>query len=62
MALENDLLKIERSFWTGGPEAYLDHCDDTCLVVFADHAGVMNKEDIAKMAEAGRWKDPTMTL
>jgi ketosteroid isomerase-like protein len=57
MALEQDLLAIDRNFWTGGPEAYLTHCDDQCLVVFSEMAKVMSKEDIAKTAEAGRWGD-----
>jgi len=57
MALEQDLLAIDRNFWTGGPEAYLTHCDNQCLVVFSEMAKVMSKEDIAKTAEAGRWGD-----
>lgn len=57
MSLQDDLLKIERSFWTGGPEAYEDHADAKCLVVFTGMAGVMSRDDIAKSAEKGRWKD-----
>jgi hypothetical protein len=57
MALQEELLRIEKNFWTGGPEAYRDHCNKTCLVVFSDTAGVMKREDIAKTAEIGRWED-----
>jgi hypothetical protein len=60
MSLEQDLLAIEKELWTGGPEAYRQHTDQQCLVVFAEMAGVMSREDIAKTAEKGRWKDVTM--
>jgi hypothetical protein len=53
MSLESDLLKIEDGFWTGGPEAYRQHADKQCLVAFAEMAGVMSNEDIAKSAETG---------
>ena len=61
MSLQQDLMTIERSFWTGGPEAYEDHTDEQCLVVFTDMAGVMSRDDIAKTAEKGRWKDVEFT-
>ncbi len=61
MSLEEDLLAIETKFWMGGPEAYLKHADDKCLVVFAEMAKTMSREEIAKMAEKGRWKDVKMT-
>jgi hypothetical protein len=61
MALEQDLLTIEKTLWTGGPEAYQAATDDQCLVVFADMAGVMSRDDIAKSAEKGRWTDPVLT-
>jgi hypothetical protein len=60
MSLEEDLLAIETELWTGGPEAYRRHTDKECLVVFAEMAGVMSKEDIAKTAEKGRWKNVKM--
>ena len=56
MSLQQDLMSIERTFWTGGPEAYEDHADDKCLVVFADMANTMSRQDIAKTAEKGRWE------
>lgn len=57
MALQQDLLKIERTLWTGGPEAYRAATDDPCLVVFSEMAGLMSRDDIARTAEAGRWRD-----
>jgi ketosteroid isomerase-like protein len=60
MALEQDLLAIEKQFWTGGPEAYQQHCDDACLVVFASMAAVMSRDDIAGTAEKGRWSDVSL--
>lgn len=60
MSLEEDLLAIETELWTGGPEAYGKHADDECLVVFAEMAGKMSREEIAKTAEKGRWKNVKM--
>lgn len=57
MSLEKELLAIEKNFWTGGPEAYAEHCDSQCLVVFVGMAKIMKRDEIAKTAEAGRWKD-----
>jgi hypothetical protein len=62
MSLENDLLAIENNFWTGGPEAYRRHTDEKCLVAFSEMAGVMVRDDIAKSAEEGRWKDVVLDL
>lgn len=60
MSLEAELLAIDKEFWTGGPQAYADHCDDRCLVVFAGMAAVMPREEIAKTAEQGRWTNVEM--
>ena len=60
MAIEEELLEIERTLWTGGPEAYKANLEPKCLVAFKDMPGEMSKEDIAKTAEPGRWKDVSM--
>lgn len=60
MSLEEELLAIETELWTGGPEAYRKHTDEKCLVVFSQMAGQMSREDVAKTAEKGRWKDVKM--
>lgn len=57
MSLEEDLLAIETKLWTGGPEAYRKYTDEKCLVVFAEMAREMPREDIARTAEEGRWHD-----
>ncbi len=61
MSLEQDLLEMERALWTGGPDTYQAQTDAQCLVVFAEMAGVMARDDIAKSAEKGRWTDVTLT-
>jgi hypothetical protein len=61
LSLEENLLAIETELWTGGPEAYRKHTDDKCVVVFEETAATMSREDIAKTAEKGRWKDIKMT-
>lgn len=60
MSLEEELLAIETKLWMGGPEAFRRQTDEECLVVFAQMAGVMSREDIAKTAEEGRWRDVKM--
>ena len=57
MPLAEELLAIEKHFWTGGPQAYRRHADERCLVAFAEMAGVMSNEEIAMSAEEGRWRD-----
>jgi hypothetical protein len=57
MSTEHDLFLMEERFWTGGSEVYEQHCDSRCLVVFAAMAAVMSREDIARIAERGRWTD-----
>jgi hypothetical protein len=61
MAVCDDLLKLERQFWTGDANFYREHLDDKCLVAFTEMAGLMGKEDIAKMVEKDkpRWSDLT---
>ena len=61
LSLEEELLAIETELWTGGPEAFRKHTDEKCLVVFAEMAKPMSRDDIAKTAEKGRWKDVKMT-
>ena len=51
--LEQDLLNLERKFWTGDAEFYRRHLDEKCLTVFKGMAGVFNREDIAVQAKNG---------
>jgi hypothetical protein len=62
MNLENQLYDLERQFWTGGAETYRAHVDERCLTVFAEMAALLDREQIARSAGAGRrWQDVTMT-
>lgn len=63
MALEKELLSIERSLWKGGVDAYRRNLDDDCLVAFAQQAGVSSREEVAGTVEgAPRWKDLEMEV
>lgn len=58
---EQELMALERGFWTGGADFYRAHLDDSCLVVFSEMAGVMTRESVARTAqETGRWRDVTL--
>jgi hypothetical protein len=59
MSVEDDLLAIERQFWTGDAEFYRRNLDDECLLAFTEMAGVKSKDDIAGMIadDKERWRD-----
>jgi hypothetical protein len=57
MPTQEEILEIERKFWTGGPEVYRDHADDECTVVFSQMAQSMAREEIAGTAQCGRWRN-----
>ncbi len=57
MALQQDIVSLEKGFWTGGSDFYLAHLDDDCLLAFQDMAGVHGREEIAKMTAGNRWKN-----
>ncbi len=57
MVLQNELLEIERGFWTGGPEYYRTHVDEICLLAFSGMTGIYGNAAIAKSVEGARWKD-----
>jgi hypothetical protein len=58
MTTQQNLLALEKKFWTGDSKFYRDNVDDTCLIAFgADMAGVMSNKDVAATAKDGnRWK------
>ena len=61
MALERDLLRLEKGFWTEGGNYYREHVDDECLLAFSDMAGVHSNEEIAGMNPgAGNWKNVSL--
>jgi hypothetical protein len=58
MALEQDLMKLEKGFWTEGGDYYRAHVDDECLLAFTEMAGVHSNEEIAGMNPGpGNWKN-----
>lgn len=58
MALDQDLMKLERGFWTEGGDYYREHVDANCLLAFTEMAGVHSNEEIAGMNPgAGNWKN-----
>ncbi len=58
MALDQDLLKLEKGFWTEDGDYYRDHLEDSCLLAIADMAGPTDKETIAKSNPGkGMWTD-----
>lgn len=63
-SVEQDLLALERKFWTGGSKFYEENIDDSCLIAFSsDMAGVMSNKDIAATVKEGnRWKDLEIEL
>lgn len=57
MALSDELLAIERELWTGGPDRYQAHLDVDCTFAFTEMAGTSTREEVAALAEEGRWSD-----
>lgn len=58
MHLKDKLLALEDKLWRGGPDVFLEHLDDECLIAFTGMAGVMGREEIAgTVEEGGRWSD-----
>jgi hypothetical protein len=63
-SVEQELLALERQFWTGGSKFYQENVDESCLIVFnRDMAGVMSNKDIAATVKNGnRRKDLEIKL
>lgn len=58
MTLEQELLALEKQFWTAGPEFYRAHVDEQCLLAFPEMAGVMSRDSVAAtVKEDQRWTD-----
>lgn len=56
-ATEQELIRLERLFWSSKPEVYLQNADEECLIAFPGMAQVVGRDEMAKMAEEGRWHD-----
>ncbi len=58
-----DLLSLERTLWTGGPEAYRENLDRECLLAFTEMAGVSSREAVANQVNGSpRWKELEMEV
>lgn len=58
MTTVEELLPIEKSLWTGGPDAYREHVDEMCLLAFTTMAGVSSRDEVAAtVADAPRWRE-----
>lgn len=61
MTLEQELLALEKQFWTAGPEFYRGHVDEQCLLAFPEMAGVISRDSVAAtVKEDQRWTDLSM--
>jgi hypothetical protein len=57
MSLQQELLSLEKGFWSGGPDFYRKNLDNQCLVAFTEMASVMSKEQVASaVKDEHRWK------
>jgi hypothetical protein len=58
MSIQNDLLDLDRSLWSGGAEAFREAVDDDCLVAFTQMAGVSSREEVvSSVGGSPRWKN-----
>lgn len=64
MATNHDeILALEKDFWTGGEKFFKAHTDGDCLVAFPEMVGVMSNADLAETArKPNRWKDLEIEL
>ena len=58
MTIQDEVLAIERGFWTGGANFYRQNLDDVCVTVFTEMAGAFKRDEIAGMiTDTDRWRD-----
>jgi hypothetical protein len=61
VSIRDDLVAIERGFWTQGADYYRQNLDDVCVTAFAEMAGAFKREEIAGMIkDEERWRDLNM--
>jgi hypothetical protein len=62
-ASKEELLEIERGFWTGDAAYYAANADKECLVAFPEMAAAMDNADLVKtVTEPNRWRDLRIEL
>jgi hypothetical protein len=60
---KDEILELERRFWTGDADFYKENLDAECLIAFTQMAGVMTREDVAGTVGSGnRWKNLDLTV
>lgn len=63
MPKRDELLALERGFWTGDDEYYKEHSDSSVLVAFQQTSGVMSRKDLAETAKnPNRWQSLEMEI
>ncbi|MER9231707.1 hypothetical protein NKI56_06325 [Mesorhizobium sp. M0622] len=63
MANKNELLDIEKGFWTGDTAYFKANADTECLVAFPQMAQAMSNSDLAETAaDPNRWRDLDIDL
>lgn len=63
MSIDNELLALEKKFWTEGADFYRENLDEQCVVVFTEMAGLKTREEIVAMIGAQpRYAEVTIDL
>lgn len=58
VTIEDELLALERRFWTGGAAFYREHLADDVVMVFPGPGGTLTRTEIvASIETAPRWDD-----
>ncbi len=61
MPIDNELLALERKFWTEGADFYRENLDKLYLVVFPEMAGLKTREEVVAMiGNDSRYQDVTI--
>lgn len=56
--LQDELLEIDRGFWTEGEDYFREHVDERCVLIFTQMQGVYPRDDVAASAhDPKRWRD-----
>jgi len=59
----DELLELEREFWTGNQDFFAENADRECLVAFPEMAGVMSNAELAATAtKPRRWRNLEMKV
>jgi hypothetical protein len=59
----DELLALERGFWTGDDEFFRENSDSGVLVAFPHMAGVLGRKDLAETAKnPNRWQSLEMEI